>query len=179
MYVRLDTPVFTFKSFLDDNNEVSPLFRLRRFSADGRNGPKPAAGEFVHDAKLFAIVLFGQSVFGNISVSLFLLLVAGYMLKDRIKDIFRELFVRSIGRRFFDRRKNIYASHDGKMIAQLRERVAFVREENADAEMVRVRDKAPFEGSNPHRAVASNQPPPVHGRYGKLPRLDSNQRPSG
>ena len=56
VYVRLDTPVFTFKSFLDDKNEVSPLFRLRRFSADGRNGPKPAAGEFVHDAKLFAIV---------------------------------------------------------------------------------------------------------------------------
>ena len=333
VYVRLDTPVFTFKSFLDDKNEVSPLFRLRRFSADGRNGPKPATGEFVHDAKLFAIVFrsllrrvtqkivslaamgntaacekvakrtlkrgeialntlhavieavlsspelagvhqsakmvdehasllferyllqllhgpsspdfvsglrarivamvanemryrqhsgyesttfmrcagtesenyvyrekalrryaaevlfprvvstdqtkqtehllyapaagvamafataiafFGQSVFGNISVSLFLLLVAGYMLKDRIKDIFRELFVRSIGRRFFDRRKNIYASHDGTMIAQLRERVAFVREENADAEMVRVRDKAPFDAEIA-RLVAESQ----------------------
>ena len=44
-----------------------------------------------------AIAFFGQSVFGNIAVSLFLLLVAGYMLKDRIKDIFRELFVRSFG----------------------------------------------------------------------------------
>ncbi len=57
-----------------------------------------------------AIAFMGQSWFGNLSTSLFILLVVSYMLKDRIKDIFRDLFSKSIGSFFYDRRVKVYDS---------------------------------------------------------------------
>ena len=36
LYVRLDSPAFTFKSLLDDKNTCSPLFRLRQFGLEER-----------------------------------------------------------------------------------------------------------------------------------------------
>lgn len=37
------------------------------------------------------IAFFGQTRFGGLTTSLFVLLVVGYMLKDRVKDFFRDV----------------------------------------------------------------------------------------
>lgn len=57
-----------------------------------------------------AIAFYGQSVYGNITVSLFVLLVISYMFKDRLKDIFRTAFKRTIGARFPDVSQRLYES---------------------------------------------------------------------
>lgn len=49
------------------------------------------------------IAFFGQSRFGDATFSLFVLLVVGYMVKDRLKELSRELFARQFGRYFPDR----------------------------------------------------------------------------
>jgi hypothetical protein len=74
-----------------------------------------------------AIGFFGQSVFGSITTSLFVLLVVSYMLKDRLKDVTRDLFMRSIGRYFYDRRVNLYDTMYRSRLATVQERAAFVK----------------------------------------------------
>lgn len=98
-------------------------------------------------AMVFAtlIAFFGQTVFGGISLSLFLLLVAAYMLKDRMKDFFRDFFRRSLGRRFYDRREHLYDSIWKKKLATLRERVGFVRPGDEDQTILDLRARGPFE----------------------------------
>ena len=74
-----------------------------------------------------AIAFFGQSVFGRLTLSLFILLVVSYMLKDRMKDVTRDLFMRSIGRRFYDRRESLYDPVFRKQLATVRERAGFAQ----------------------------------------------------
>ncbi len=92
-----------------------------------------------------SIAFYGQSVFGNITTSLFILLVISYMLKDRIKDIFRDYFRRSLGARFYDRRKHLYDSFWKKKLASVRERTTFVPLKKADRRILAFRGQGPFE----------------------------------
>jgi len=92
-----------------------------------------------------AIAFFGQTVFGGISLSLFLVLVAGYMLKDRIKDFFRDFFRRSLAGRIYDRREFLYDSVWRKRIASLRERANYVRPEDEVPAVLDLRARGPFE----------------------------------
>lgn len=52
--------------------------------------------------------------FGNITTSLFLLLVVSYMVKDRLKNFFRDLFARTIGTRYPDRKESLYDASNVK-----------------------------------------------------------------
>ncbi len=92
-----------------------------------------------------SIAFYGQSEFGNITTSLFILLVASYMLKDRMKDIFRDYFRRSVGARFYDRRRHLYDSFWKKKLASVRERTTFVPLKKANSRIVAFRGQGPFE----------------------------------
>jgi len=92
-----------------------------------------------------AIAFYGQTAFGNITTSLFVLLVVSYMLKDRLKDFFRDLFSRSIGGRFPDRRESLYDAIQGKKLAVVKERVAFVPERKLSPEVTAARNRGGFE----------------------------------
>ena len=92
-----------------------------------------------------SLAFYGQSEFGNITTSLFILLVVSYMVKDRMKDIFRDYFRRSVGARFYDRRKHLYDSFWKKKLATVRERTTFVPLNKTAERIVTFRGQGPFE----------------------------------
>lgn len=98
-------------------------------------------------AMVFAttIAFLGQTTFGNLSTSLFILLVASYMLKDRLKDIFRDLFRRSIGSFFYDRGVKVYDPHGRRKLCHIKERVTYVESAKLPSEIKKMRGRGPFE----------------------------------
>lgn len=98
-------------------------------------------------AMLFAttIAFLGQTAFGNLSLSLFVLLVASYMLKDRMKDLFRELFLGLLGGRFYDRSISVLDPRHQKRLGLVRDRAFYVPEEKIDSRVMRLRNRAVFE----------------------------------
>jgi hypothetical protein len=91
------------------------------------------------------IAFYGQTVFEGITVSLFVLLVAGYMLKDRIKDFFRDILSRTLGSRLFDKRNTLYRLRSRKKLGILKERVCFIKEGKLDSKVIETRGKARLE----------------------------------
>jgi len=92
-----------------------------------------------------AIAFVGQTTFGNITTSLFLLLVVSYMVKDRLKDFFRDLFARTIGTRYPDRKESLYDAIKDKKLAVVRERVAFEKEWKLETPVRTLRNRGSFE----------------------------------
>lgn len=92
-----------------------------------------------------AVAFYAQSRFSGLGVALFALLVTSYMIKDRLKDIFRSYFRRSAGSRFYDRRTSLYDSVQDKKVALVRERVLFHNPGTEDPAIVRARGRGPFE----------------------------------
>lgn len=92
-----------------------------------------------------AIAFLGQTTFGNLSTSLFILLVVSYMLKDRLKDIFRDLFSKSIGSFFYDRGVKVYDPRLKRKMAHVKERVSFVDTEKLPPEVRKARSRGSFE----------------------------------
>ncbi|MFW5711933.1 MAG: hypothetical protein ACOCZA_08285 [Spirochaetota bacterium] len=91
------------------------------------------------------IAFMGQTWFGNLSTSLFILLVVSYMLKDRIKDIFRDLFSRSIGSFFYNRGVKVYDPRTRRKMAYVKERVAFSDFARLPKEIQKIRSRSSFE----------------------------------
>lgn len=98
-------------------------------------------------AMVFAtgVAFYGQTMFGGLSASLFILLVASYMLKDRMKDFFRQLFRRAIGPFFYDRNEALYDPRYGRRLAVVKERTYFATIDQLDPRIRAVRSRGPFE----------------------------------
>ena len=92
-----------------------------------------------------AIAFLGQTTFGNLSTSLFILLVASYMLKDRLKDVFRDLFSKSIGAYFYDRGVKVYDPRHKQKMAYIKERVAFSDINKLPPQIRKMRSRGSFE----------------------------------
>lgn len=90
------------------------------------------------------IAFFFQQQFGNFTFPFFVALVVGYMFKDRVKELGREIFASKLRDRIYDRRIEIN-SRDGKhKLGVLREKMEFVKEENIPNPVLRARNKDPF-----------------------------------
>lgn len=92
-----------------------------------------------------AIAFFGQTRFGSLTASLFVLLVVGYMIKDRAKDLFRDLLRRRVGRYMSDRKTRVYDRRKRKRLATVKERTGFVAEQRLGDAVRRVRNRGYFE----------------------------------
>jgi hypothetical protein len=92
-----------------------------------------------------AISFIGQIRFGSISLALFTVLVVAYMIKDRLKDLMRSLFHRTLGRFFFDRRTVFRDPSTNRRLGVVKERLAFVREHQISPLVRETRNRAPFE----------------------------------
>ena len=125
--VRLEEYVFHEKQL---KNYVSEVLFFRVRESDQRIRIQHityAAAAGLAMAVATGIAFYGQSQFGSFTTSLFIVLVLGYMLKDRVKDVFRDLFMRSIGRRFYDRRESLYDPVFRTRLATVRERAGFAK----------------------------------------------------
>jgi hypothetical protein len=79
-----------------------------------------------------------QQRYGNLTVPLFVALVVSYMLKDRIKDLFRFYFAHKMGVRYFDHKITMNVS-DTK-IGWAKESVDFINEGKVPTDVLRLRE---------------------------------------
>lgn len=92
-----------------------------------------------------SIAFFGQTRFGNVSISLFVVLVVGYMLKDRVKDFFRDLLKRRLGPYLNDRKARILDRLRRRRLATVSERAYYVGESKLDPAIRALRNRGYFE----------------------------------
>lgn len=92
-----------------------------------------------------AIAFIGQTRFGSLTTSLFILLVIGYMLKDRVKDFFRDVLKKKVARRLSDRSTRINDPKENRRIAKVRERTSYVSESKLPERIRELRDRGYFE----------------------------------
>ena len=92
-----------------------------------------------------SIAFLGQTSFGNLSLSLFMLLVVGYILKDRLKDLVRNVFLKTIGSRFFDRSISLYDPRYAKKMGSARDREYFVPEKKLSRKILSLRTNTKFQ----------------------------------
>lgn len=91
------------------------------------------------------IAFFGQTRFGSLTTSLFIVLVVGYMLKDRVKDFFRDVLKRRVGRYLSDRKSRIRDPKEKKKIASVEERASYVSESKLPERVRKLRNRGYFE----------------------------------
>jgi hypothetical protein len=72
------------------------------------------------------IAFYAQSVYGQISMPVFLALVIAYMFKDRIKEVGRSLSAHIVSRRLYDYRTTIQTQEDERKLGYVREKMVHV-----------------------------------------------------
>jgi hypothetical protein len=93
------------------------------------------------------VAFFAQSIYGQISLPVFLALVVAYMFKDRIKDSGRALSARFLSKRLFDYRTRIQTQDGERDLGYVREKMVHVRpkgrEKAAPSDVLAVRRSDP------------------------------------
>lgn len=81
-----------------------------------------------------------QQKYGNFTMPLFVALVVGYMLKDRIKELMRFYFASKLGGKYFDNKN--YISVKDRKIGWIKEGVDFITEDKVPEEVVNLRNRS-------------------------------------
>ena len=114
------------------------------------------------------ISFIGQVRFGALSTTLFLVLVVGYMIKDRLKDAIRAAFQRTLGRLFYDRRTVFKDQSTHKAMGVVKERTMFVQQHRLEPELLAARARGGFEEAimrtNPEQALEYTKLLRIHER---------------
>ncbi|MBP9993530.1 MAG: hypothetical protein KBT67_01110 [bacterium] len=90
--------------------------------------------------------LIFQKHLGSYPALIFILLVAAYVLKDRIKDLTRWMFAQKLKDKYFDIRNDI--SIKKKKIGWVKEGMDFISDEKVSAEIMRLRNRSQLETNN-------------------------------
>ena len=92
-------------------------------------------------AMAFATILafYVQQNYGNFTFPVFVALVVGYMFKDRIKELGRQLFAGKLQDRLYDRRLQIKTLDGKHKLAIVREKVSFVSPAHLPRPVVKAR----------------------------------------
>lgn len=80
-----------------------------------------------------------QLKYGNFTLPLFIALVIGYMLKDRIKELSRFYFSHKMESKYFDNKTEM--SFNDNLIGLYKESQSFVKEEQVPAEVIQLRNR--------------------------------------
>ncbi len=96
-------------------------------------------------AMVFAtlVAFYTQKKYGQYTFPLFIALVISYMFKDRIKELTRLYFSKKLRKHFFDHKTEIFVPRE-KKIGICRERFAFVKEQNINPEILKIRNRDRF-----------------------------------
>ena len=87
-----------------------------------------------------AVLFISQSLYGTLSMPVFVALVIGYMFKDRIKELLRVYFSRAASGFLFDHKTKIYRDPQ-TVIGECRESFDFVDEATVPARIMKIRDR--------------------------------------
>ena len=89
-----------------------------------------------------AVAFTFQIKYGNLTMPLFVALVVSYMLKDRIKELFRYYFATRLGHRYFDHKTEI--SLNNIKIGVSKEGMDFIPEKNVLPNVMKMRGRSPI-----------------------------------
>lgn len=98
---------------------------------------------------LFATIVafYAQSIYGQLSIPVFLVLVIAYMFKDRIKELGRAFSTQFLSRRLYDYRTSIQTQDGERDLGYVREKMIHVRpqgrERTVPAEVMTARQSDP------------------------------------
>lgn len=98
-----------------------------------------AAGIAMVVFSLFAVI--SQTTFTINSLPFLLLLIIGYMIKDRIKELTKLYFGRKLARFFPDKSFHIYDPSFGDDIGLAKESMTFIKEDDVPEEIEQIRNK--------------------------------------
>jgi hypothetical protein len=73
------------------------------------------------------VAFYAQSIYGQLSLPVFLVLVIAYMFKDRIKELGRAFSAHILSRRLYDYRTSIQTQDGGRDLGYVREKMIHVR----------------------------------------------------
>ncbi len=92
-------------------------------------------------AMLFAtaVAFWGQTTFGNLTMSFFIVLVVSYMFKDRIKELLREIMKKSVFKYLFDYKYILFIDEKIK-IGIIRESFDFVKRRKLSKKIINLRN---------------------------------------
>ncbi|TYB33429.1 MAG: hypothetical protein FXF49_06390, partial [Flexistipes sinusarabici] len=93
-------------------------------------------------AMIFAttVAFLSQKKYGNFTLSFFVALVISYMFKDRIKDLFRQIFENKLFfRKVFDFRNKIYDPERYNLFGFYKERVRFISKKQIPEKILQTR----------------------------------------
>lgn len=86
-----------------------------------------------------AVAFWAQLRFPQVSLNFFLILVVGYMMKDRIKEGLRRIFAKAASRAFFDRQTQILDPVTKESVGLLKEKVDYGRAVKVPREITEAR----------------------------------------
>lgn len=89
-----------------------------------------------------AIAFSFQQKYGNFTMPLFVALVVGYMLKDRIKELSRYYFAHKLKEKYFDNKTTI--SINEHPVGWSKEGVDFINDHMVPREVLRIRSRTPL-----------------------------------
>jgi hypothetical protein len=136
---------YLYRASVLKKHAASVLFLSADISKDGQRltqlGNAVAAGVAMIFATLVAF--YFQSKFDNFTFPVFAALVVGYMFKDRIKEIVREIFSQRLQIFLHDRRIVIH-TQDGVKLGYLKEKVDFIYESQVPRSVLKTRNRDQF-----------------------------------
>lgn len=87
------------------------------------------------------VAFYVQLQYGTFTFPVFIALVVGYMFKDRIKELGRNLSLRFLHNYFYDRRINIHTLQDAQRLGRMREKTVFLKADELPARIVEERNQ--------------------------------------
>lgn len=124
-----DNEIYLYRASVLKKYAASVLYLRVDVKPDGQSWTHLAQSIAAGIAMIFAtaVAFLFQAQYGNFTFPLFIALVVGYMFKDRIKEIGRDLFSKRL-RSFLHDHKITIRTQDGIKLGLLKEKVDFVTE---------------------------------------------------
>ncbi len=137
---------YVFRASVLKKYAASVLYLSTAVKAEGRGATQFVYALAAGLSMIFATLLafYFQTVYGNFTVPVFAALVVGYMFKDRIKELARDLFSSQLQNYIYDRRTDIRSLNGKYKLGVLREKVTFVHDKELPASVRQARDRDLF-----------------------------------
>ncbi len=138
-----DNETYIFRSSVLKKYAASVLYLSTAIKSEGWGLEQILFSIAAGISMIFATIVafYFQYRYGNFTLPFFMALVVGYMFKDRIKEAGRAIFARFLQDRLYDRRTVIRTQNGKHKLGWLKEKMAFVQEEDVPKPVLQGRNK--------------------------------------
>jgi len=138
-----DNEIYSFRASVLKKYSASILHLSTPISREGQGQEQFLFALAAGISMIFATItaFYFQRSYGNFTFPVFVALVVGYMFKDRIKELGRQLLAHRLHERLYDRRINITTLDNKHKLGLLREKVNFVHEDDLPRPVKKARNK--------------------------------------